>query len=725
MTYERKPSFAFGPFVLDVAEQRLSRDGRAVPLAPRLFDVLLLLVENHGHLVDKETFIAKVWGGGFVEEGALTRSVSTVRKTLGDTRPEPIYIETVSKRGYRFVANVTVRHADTDPVSTRRQRSPGPWIQPAAAAMVLMAVIAGVAFRLRQPGEARPTGHGAAAHSQITFTGTATGPAISQDGQRIVYIAADGPEKRAFVRDLAGGDPVEIFRAPELGNVRWSPDDRGLLIWARGAGKAGIYLVSPHGGMPRRVADARFLSCWSPDGSLIAVPHYMGGEISLRDVQGVEQRRLNLAGTHWSIWDVDWSDANGRLALVSNDHAGRYRIWTIQPNGTGQRKVLEEIGEITTVRWSADGTALYYSHRQQETVTIKRVVVPPAGDGVEPPTAVLTGLEAGRGFSISADGTRALYARAPFHSNLWILDLEHHSETGQPFARPLTNGTSYIERPRISPDGTRVVFNVGHEPRTRIYTMPLAGGEWTTLIDLESANIGAVWSPDGAEVAFASTAGQQPQVWTVAATGGIPRRRSRSVVSDSFDLSWSRDGIAFQTPGNRNYTILDPDTGHERPLVDEDAGRWIFSPVANSEGHVAVFWTGRRRGVWVIDPARRHGRLVYATDAGSAYPVGWSAANDAVFVVEGRPAELRELASRLGETMKQASLVKVPLTGGAPQVVARIPFGEIGAVAMTPDARRLVVPVFSSGSDIWLVDGFDRPGPDALAPKAPRAPEAR
>ena len=129
-----------------------------------------------------------------------------------------------------------------------------------------------------------------------------------------------------------------------------------------------------------------------------------------------------------------------------------------------------------------------------------------------------------------------VYARAPFHSNLWLLDLNQSDHRSKPLARQLTSGTSYIERPRISPDGTRVVFTVGHEPRTELYTMPLAGGVWTQLTKLDSTNVGAAWSPDGRQIAFASTSGQKPQVWTVDARGGIPRRRSTGIVSDSFDV---------------------------------------------------------------------------------------------------------------------------------------------------------------------------------------------
>ncbi|MGH9219858.1 MAG: winged helix-turn-helix domain-containing protein [Vicinamibacterales bacterium] len=696
MAHARKPPFAFGPFVLDVSEQTLLRDGRVVPLTPKLFDVLRVLVEHDGRLVDKETFIAEVWGGGFVEEGALTRSVSMVRKALGDTLSDPVYIETVPKRGYRFIAPVTTQPA--------LERSPGEkriaWLSLAFLTVVVLAILALMARGADQ----RPLANSrpAPAHRQITFTGSADAPALSQDGERLAYVESDvAGEKRVVVRDLDGGNAIEIFRAPELGYVSWSPDDRHLLAWARGAGKNGVYVLSANGAAPRLIVPNRYVACWSPDGSTIAVPHYLGGEIALWTLAGEKQGAWSL-GKLWSISDLDWSRATGRIAVVTNDQQGQYTIWTIQPDGLDQRKVLEHAGEITSVRWRPDGEALYYSHRRQQTVSINEVTM-----ASSQPAAILTGLEAGRAFSISRDATRVVYARAPFHSNLWTMQLDTENPKGEPVARPLTTGTSYIERPRISPDGKQIVFTAGHEPQTQLYTMPIGGGPWTQLTNFNSTNVGGAWSPDGAQIAFVSTEGQKPQVWTIDARGGVPRRRSTTAVSDSFDLSWSSAGIAYQNPGNRSYTVLDVRTGEERPLVDDTVDGFPFSPLANPAGDVALFWNrDRRRGIWVIHPARRHSRLVYASDSGSFYPIGWSAANDAVFIVEGKPAAMREMTSRQGETMKEAAIVKVPVAGGEPRVVARIPFAEIGVVALSPDARMLVFPVFSSRSDIWLVDGF-------------------
>jgi DNA-binding winged helix-turn-helix (wHTH) protein/Tol biopolymer transport system component len=697
MAHERRPSFAFGPFLLDVSEKTLTRDGHPVPLTPKLFDVLRLLVEHHGHLVGKDAFIEKVWDGGFVEEGALTRTVSMLRKALGDTLAKPVYIETVPKRGYRFIAPVRTPQAGSPRVGA-----------PLVVAAFAIAIVGALAFAVLRP-ETRwggATESRAPSHAQVTFTGTASAPAISRDGQRMAYIASDAMVKRALVRNIAGGASTEILSAPELGYPRWSPDDRRLLIWARGPDKAGIYVVSAGGAAPREVASKRYVACWSPDGTLIAVPHFMGGEIAVLRTTGERHATWSLAGTHWSIWDVDWSGPAGLLAVVSNDYEGRYTIWTVRPDGSDQRKVLEETGEITTIRWAPEGNALFYSHRKNKTVAINRIELSSASSSTHP-TSMVTGLEAGRAFSMSGDGTRLLYARTPFHSNLWLLDLEHPIGAGELPAQPLTRGTSYIERPRISPDGTQVAFNVGHEPNTQLYTMPLAGGRWTQLTDLEATNVGAAWSPDGTQIAFVSTQGQKPQVWTVDARGGLPRRRSTAIVSDSFDVTWSPAGIAYQNPGNRNYTVLSSSTGSEHPLVTERADRWIFSPVANSQGRIAVTWRrDQNKGIWVIGPDSGHERLIFTSARGTVYPIGWSPANDFVYVVEGEPAELREVPSLRGETMKLATILKVPANGGESSVVARLPFEEVGVVAMTPDARKLVVPVFSSRSDIWLVDDF-------------------
>ena len=100
-------SYEFGRFRLNVAERILLRDGEVVPLTPKVFDILLTLVENRGQVVSKEGLMKRVWPDTFVEEGNLTQNISLLRKALGESPGGVQFIETVPRRGYRFVAAIS------------------------------------------------------------------------------------------------------------------------------------------------------------------------------------------------------------------------------------------------------------------------------------------------------------------------------------------------------------------------------------------------------------------------------------------------------------------------------------------------------------------------------------------------------------------------------------------------------------------------------------------
>ena len=106
MPIETQYLYEFGPFRLDPAERRLLHQGKPVPLTPKAFQTLLVLVENQGRLMGKEELLRLVWPDTFVEESTLAQNVFTLRKQLGDDHTDALYIETVPKRGYRFAAPV-------------------------------------------------------------------------------------------------------------------------------------------------------------------------------------------------------------------------------------------------------------------------------------------------------------------------------------------------------------------------------------------------------------------------------------------------------------------------------------------------------------------------------------------------------------------------------------------------------------------------------------------
>ena len=98
--------YEFGPFRLDTVERLLLRGNTPVTLTPKVFDILLMLVRNSGRALEKEVFMREIWPDSFVEEGNLNRNISTLRKALGDGQAGQRFIETIPKRGYRFVASV-------------------------------------------------------------------------------------------------------------------------------------------------------------------------------------------------------------------------------------------------------------------------------------------------------------------------------------------------------------------------------------------------------------------------------------------------------------------------------------------------------------------------------------------------------------------------------------------------------------------------------------------
>jgi DNA-binding winged helix-turn-helix (wHTH) protein/TolB-like protein/Flp pilus assembly protein TadD len=98
--------YDFGPFRVNVTERLLQRDGEIVSLTPKVFDTLLVLVENNGHVVEKNELMQQLWPDSFVEESSLTQNVSLLRRALSEGAPDVNYIETIPKRGYRFVAEV-------------------------------------------------------------------------------------------------------------------------------------------------------------------------------------------------------------------------------------------------------------------------------------------------------------------------------------------------------------------------------------------------------------------------------------------------------------------------------------------------------------------------------------------------------------------------------------------------------------------------------------------
>jgi Tol biopolymer transport system component len=397
---------------------------------------------------------------------------------------------------------------------------------------------------------------------------------------------------------------------------------------------------------------------------------------------------------------------------VSQNPQGRFSVLTIQSDGSNQRTIVQDDAEIPSARWSPGGDAIYYSRRPDRTASIFKIRLPGAGM-VGSSSPLVTGLESNGFFEVSADGDRLIYAREPYFSNLWLVDISRGSTAGLMTTRQLTTGTSQVERPSISPDSTSILFSRGGESQSQLYVLPLAGGRPRQLTQLSGFTAGGVWSPDGNEVAFVSNDGGSRRVWIADANGASLRPVSTGAVSDSLDLTWAdASRLYYQQTGNRDFYVLDTKMGRAETMLWQHANPvgWVFAPVVSPDGNkVAVFWNNRKegRGVWVLDKTTGVKTMLVSDTQADAMPLAWSRDGKRLYLLGGERVANRGAHAWLGETTKHTRVFSVPATGGPVTTVAEMPFAEVGGVSMTPDGRRFVCAVYSSRSDVWVVEHFD------------------
>src|SRR5215469_1124579 len=546
------------------------------------------------------------------------------------------------------------------------------------AAAVLMVVVATFLYVLRaSPPPPQPM------QQQITFVGDATYPAISPDGKLVVYVTGRrGQGQKLMLQDLKGGQAIEIFKdASFLGLPRWSPDGSEIAVSDRGR----LLLIPRFGGASRHIGEEPYM-CWSQDGRHLAVASQ--NERGFRVIDNATGRvmAIPLTGFQW-LHDLDWSPVSNLVAVLTQLDSGRSAIWTVRPDGSRQRKVVEE-DEIDSVRWSPVGDELYFLHGtiagSQAQAISKIAIDPKSGDTRGSPVALLTGLQAGQGLSLSSDGTRLAYIRAPAHSNLWMTEVGNPHGREAP-AKPLTSGTAIIHSLSISPDGKWLAFFKGHV----LFKMPMDGSAPTQLTFSDAVHQGTAWSPDGKRIAFGSHEGGTPKVWIVEADGGNPRQLVNTKASETATIAWwPRREILYQKPGNRNYATLDPETGEEKPLVQDDSVGWMFVPKYAPDGkNDVVDWNRPTRGLWLISLIDHSEVMLHA---GMFWPAGWSPDAKLVYASPGN----------------SNTIVSIPAGGGDLQTVATLP-GEIVDAVVTPDGKKIVSNIFDEKSDVWLVENFD------------------
>jgi hypothetical protein len=256
-----------------------------------------------------------------------------------------------------------------------------PWLLGVTAVILVAAAVFYLAtkptglFRISSP-PVQPT------HMQITFVGDATYPALSPDGKSVAYVTGKFSEgQRLMLQDLKGGQAIELSKGTEILNPRWSPDGSELAVLRRDPTQEGVFLIPRLGGPSRLIGQGAAI-CWSPNGSQIATAWgNEGGLFKIVDVATGSTRTARLRGVRWT-YNFDWSLASNLLGALTDSDRGKLVIWTFRPDGSRQRKVIEEEG-LGVPRWSPAGDGIYFFKvGQRGTQELLKVPIDPkSGEG--------------------------------------------------------------------------------------------------------------------------------------------------------------------------------------------------------------------------------------------------------------------------------------------------------------------------------------------------------
>ncbi len=243
----RLPSLSFGAFEFDAQTRLLCRDGREVALPPRVLGVLELLLRRAGDVVSRQELIDTVWKDAFVTDTSLAEAVSVLRQSLGDDSQSPTYIQTLHRRGYRFVAPVStadatpvrqaVAHDDTPAAEPAISPSIGGQLLPWSVA-VICAIIAGAAVwqatRDRQAASAPAARFAVTPAPGTRFDTSAPALALSADSTQLAWSGCDDSGCRLYLRPLDRLEPSALAGTDDGHAPFFSPDGRWIAFFADG-----------------------------------------------------------------------------------------------------------------------------------------------------------------------------------------------------------------------------------------------------------------------------------------------------------------------------------------------------------------------------------------------------------------------------------------------------------------------------------------------------------
>ena len=670
MTNTNSDLYEFGPFLLDCEERLLFRDGNRIALTPKAFDTLLILIERQGHIVEKDELMNLVWPDTAVEENNIMQNVHAIRKALGENSQEQKYIETLPRRGYRFIAEVkkVIPPPEAKPEATVLDH-PAPPIAATAAPInhpgnknkffiyliaSLLVLTTGIFYLAKDRGKPSEVNQPMRI-TRLTNTSNVWEAAISPDGDSLAIIFGDVGQQSLRFKQISTATEKELLPSDEIRyrGIVFSPDGKTIYFARREKNEAeyALYQMPISGGERKRLFSGIDSGItFSPDGNHIAFvrenfPQPGQSSLIITDLNGANERVLSShkIPEFLSVDGASWSPDGKTIAIaIATTHQGlHFRIVTIDVNdGTVTNIGNEKWSWAAKVAWLQDGDGIIFLGRHANSKINNNQVWQldyPSGQSHQ----LITDLNDYRALSLDKNNQNLITVQSETRANLYTIRQDENINQEVTSNSISQNGNDGLD---WTPDNKIVYTSLANNQKDLWLIDPATkeNKQLTNHAD-DNASRPSV-SFDGQYIAFNSARSGLPQIWRI----GLNDSNATKLSTGNLDL-------------NPNC-----------------------SPAANS-----VFYSSEKDGkrvIWRtgIDGAELN-QPKTLSDKLSDYP---AVSPDGKFIVC--------LYQKDSKAPRRYALI--PVDGGAPQRLLDIPAFPVSSVRWHPDGHSLTYLSQSDGS---------------------------
>jgi len=582
----------FGIFELDLESEELHRNGLKLKLSGQPFQVLTILLERPGRIVTREELQKRLWSDTFVDaDHSLNTAINKIREVLGDSADTPRFVETLPRRGYRFIAPIATTSEEGDgPGNSRGDSAPLSNSGPSDAAEVSRAQSGSRVLHLRPRGAwaiglvliiaigslfvvLRTTHTHALAQNEYqasstiqivpvtTGLGSSWAPVFSPNGAWFAFIW-ERPERRrgeVFVQLLGSATPLRLTYSTRgrLGPPSWSPDGREIAFVRCDGKEDGVFVVPALGGAERRLTNGGCLDflpgtvSYLRDGKgLLMMDRCSAAErpglvlfsLTTGEKQCLERPSPSNGISH--VWSFSLSPDGGTIAFTASGPVGSADysdIYVIPLSGGAPHRLTTDSQSSTPLMWTPDGKSIVFYGRR----TLPWLWRVPAKGGEIQREVRYPAIG-----SLAADGRRLLYSEETEETpSIWRADL------AGPGGPVLTNAV-YIQstygdlNAQPDPVGTRIVWASWRTGFGEIWLSDAAGENPSQITHLNQFSGSPRWSPDGQWISFDFNTSSGSQIYVIDPDG----RRLRPITNTpnaNVRPSWSRDGNSIYFTSDR------------------------------------------------------------------------------------------------------------------------------------------------------------------------------